>query len=73
MSLPEVTVDAAAREFEDLCFWDWLDTGIAAGWIARPDCQTHNGVPLRAAEEQEFEDGYDPCIIVMRLWKDGHE
>ena len=73
MTLPEVMVDDASREFEDMCFRDWLHTGVTAGWIAMPDCMTHNAVPMRTPEEEEFEDGFDPCIIVMRLWKDGYE
>jgi len=73
MSLPEIMVDAATREYDDEQFWEWIESGIDAGWIASPDCMTHNAVPMRAAEEDEFDDGFDPCIIVARVWKDGNE
>ena len=58
-----------AQEYDDERFEEWLRTGVEAGWIAYPDCQTHNPTPMTEAEDQEFEDGFDPCIIVARVWK----
>ena len=58
-------------DFEN--YLDWLKFGIDAGWIARPECSTHESLPLRDWEAQEFEDGYDPCILAARVWMDGNE
>lgn len=37
------------------------------GWT-RDVCETHDGVPMSASEEKEFEDG-DPCIHIVRLYE----
>ena len=62
-----------AAEYEQQEFNDWLFKGISAGWVSTAGCSTHNPLPLRAWEEQAFENGEDPCITVMRVWKDGYE
>ena len=51
----------------------WLAHGITHKWISDPYCSIHEGEPLRDWEEDEFEDGGDPCILAVRLWKDGYE
>lgn len=51
----------------------WLAHGITHQWISDPFCQTHDGGPLRDWEEEEFDDGGDPCVLTVRLWKDGYE
>jgi hypothetical protein len=33
-------------------------------------CQTHDGVPQTPEEDDAWEDGWDPCIPVLRLWGD---
>jgi len=46
----------------------WLSQGIEAGWISEPFCHTHNGDPyMTPEEEQEWEDGGDPCMHVVKL------
>lgn len=70
---PDITYEDIAREYEDEQFLAWIDRGLAAGWISDPVCETHNGVPMREWEESEFEEGFDPCIAVIRLWHDGME
>ena len=56
-----------------MTFEEWLIHGVTSGWISPPDCSTHNMTPMRAWEEHEFNKGYDPCIITIRLWRDGFE
>lgn len=51
-------------------FNTWLNFGIDQKYIDPPVCNTHEGVRLFEEEEQEFEDGGDPCIPVMRLRDD---
>lgn len=49
-------------------FHEWLQFGIDNNWISPINCFTHEWLPLTAEEEQEFEDGYDPCIPAIRVW-----
>ena len=52
----------------DVTFEDWLTMGIGFGYCSEPVCDTHDGLPMTPAEQNEFEDGYDPCIPAVRLW-----
>lgn len=46
----------------------WLQNGIDRGWISAPFCYTHEGDPYMTEEEQqEWEDGGDPCSFVIKL------
>jgi hypothetical protein len=48
--------------------WDWLQIGIDKGWISEPFCYTHDGDPYMTEEEQqEWEDGGDPCSPVLKI------
>ena len=49
---------------------DWLTIGIENGWVTEPFCYTHDGDPyMTEEEEQEWEDGGDPCAPVLKLLK----
>lgn len=69
MSHPEITEEAIAAEYDEQQFLDWWEAGIKAGWVSDGVCMTHNSVPMTAEEEAEFEDGYDPCIGIIRIWR----
>jgi hypothetical protein len=56
---------------EELDFNSWLKLGFELGWVGPPVCETHDGLPLTAGEDAEFESG-DPCIHIMRCY-DGPE
>jgi hypothetical protein len=46
----------------------WLNNGIKRGWITEPFCNTHDGDPYMTEEEQqEWEDGGDPCQVVFKI------
>lgn len=46
---------------------EWLQKGIDAGWITEGFCYTHDGDPyMTAEEEQEWEEGGDPCSPVVK-------
>jgi hypothetical protein len=49
-------------------FMAWMKEGVDNKWVALPVCSTHDMVPLTPDEEAEWEMGYDPCIVTMRLW-----
>ncbi len=54
-------------------FEDWLLLGMNNGWISRPVCSTHDGLPTTHEEDTEWEDGGDPCIYAVRLFADDAE
>ena len=66
----EITPEAIAAEYDQQEYNDWLFKGVNAGWVSPVGCMIHNPVPLTEAEEAEFEAGYDPCVMVMRVWKE---
>lgn len=49
-------------------FGTWLAAGIAAGYCGPAVCETHDGTPTTNDEDKQFEDGYDPCIYILRLY-----
>ena len=56
------------RDTDDKEFGIWLQNGIDRGWITEPFCSTHEGDPYMSEEDaQEWEDGGDPCCVVIKL------
>lgn len=51
-------------------FDEWLEEGYVRGWIGPPICETHDGLPMSDKELQEFDEGGDPCIHILRLYED---
>lgn len=54
----------------DMTMDQWLKLGYDLGFCGPDVCETHDGLPMTAEEETEFEEG-DPCINVIRLYVDG--
>lgn len=52
-----------------LSFDEWMKIGVTQGFAGAPICSTHDGIPMSLEEEQEFEEGNDPCIHVVRLYE----
>lgn len=50
-------------------FDSWISFGMEQGWCGPPLCETHDGIPLTKIEEEEFEEGHDPCVHVIRLFE----
>jgi hypothetical protein len=49
-------------------FGEWLRRGIDEGWVTEPFCNTHDIDPGMGEEEQEeWDQGLDPCQQVLRL------
>jgi hypothetical protein len=53
-----------------MTFQEWLQQGYDNGWCGPSVCYTHDGLPMSDLEFQEFEDGNDPCMHVIRLYED---
>lgn len=51
-------------------YFDWRDLGIANGWISEPFCDTHDTGHMTEEEQQEWESGNDPCMMVFRIWEE---
>lgn len=49
-------------------FHDWLAIGREHGYCSLPVCETHDGVPTSQTEQDEWDEGYDPCIHVIRVY-----
>lgn len=56
-------------KFDDII--DWIEYGQAQGWISPIHCATHDGVPYSVDGAQQWEEGYDPCEPIVRLWQEG--
>lgn len=56
-----------------MTFEEWVAQGVGQGWVTLPMCATHTYAPLRDWENDLLYAGDDPCILVMRVWKDGME
>lgn len=56
-----------------LDFEEWLKLGFDNGWVGPPVCSTHDGIPSGLEEDDEFEDGDEPCIHILRLYADTDE
>jgi hypothetical protein len=55
-------------------FQAWLDYGAKQGWCSPAVlCQTHDGVPMTPEEDEEFNEGGDPCIHVIRFFTSKEE
>ena len=48
---------------------EWLQTGINNKWIGPAICATHDGIPSSPQEEQQWENGQDPCQHILRLYE----
>lgn len=55
-------------EFKD--FDEWWEFGYNHGWAGPPVCMTHDGWPTTLEEDNYFEEGYDACIHIIRLYED---
>lgn len=49
---------------------EWYRYGLEQGFCGPSVCSTHDGLPATEEEDNEFMDGYDPCIFVIRIYED---
>lgn len=54
--------------YGDVDWEQWLAVAIDRGWISFPACATHEGVPSTSWEQDRWEEGGDPCQVVVRVW-----
>lgn len=51
-------------------FDEWLQEGISNGFCGPAVCYPHDGLPLTELEDEQFGEGGDPCIHILRLYED---
>lgn len=47
---------------------EWIEIGVKRGWCSPPICEPHDGTPMSKEEAEQFEEGQDPCIHLLRLY-----
>lgn len=50
-------------------FDTWARIGYESGWCSPPMCYIHDGLPATATEDEEINEGNDPCIHIVRLYE----
>lgn len=50
----------------------WMKYGWERGWVGPPVCYLHDGLPMTADELEDWSNGADPCMTVIRVYND-HE
>ena len=50
-------------------FYEWLQKGIDRKWCTDVACSTHDVVEMTDEEMEAWEEGWDPCIFVVRIWE----
>jgi hypothetical protein len=51
-------------------FDDWLQLGLSNGFCGPAICYPHDGLPMTEEEDNQFSEGEDPCIHIIRLYED---
>lgn len=46
---------------------EWIQLGVDKGWCTPSVCDTHDGIPLTEPERLDWEEGFVPCVHVLRL------
>jgi hypothetical protein len=49
--------------------YEWLDYGFAKGYCSPAVCSTHDGLPMTDEENEEWDEGGDPCVHAVRLFQ----
>jgi hypothetical protein len=62
------TILTDGLKIETIRFEDWLGFGIRNGWVSDQVCATHEGVPSTDEGRIEWDEGGDPCEVVIRVW-----
>jgi hypothetical protein len=47
---------------------EWLAMGIVNGWCTDVVCYSHDTIEMTEEETNTFDEGYDDCLPIVRLW-----
>lgn len=56
--------------FNKVTFDEWLEIGTGENWCGPAVCYTHDSFPMNEEEDNEFAEGGDPCMHMIRLYED---
>lgn len=59
-----------ARRYTAMNRQEWLAYGRQNGYCGPRVCITHDGYPTTAAEDAEIGEYDDPCIFLLRVYRD---
>ena len=48
-------------------FDEWIKMGYDMGYCTPPVCATHDGIPSTATEDEQWDQGDEACIHVVRV------
>jgi hypothetical protein len=48
---------------------EWLQIGIDKGYCSAAVCSTHEGLPMTDVENEDWDQGFDPCVYATRLYE----
>ena len=51
-------------------FDEWIKIGLNNNWCGPAVCYTHDSFPMTEQEDDEFAEGSDPCMHMIRLYED---
>lgn len=64
---------SASTTSDQMSFDEWIAKGIENKWCTPIHCATHYGNALTVEEENEWDEGGDPCLYVTRMCYDATE
>jgi hypothetical protein len=47
---------------------EWISIGINNNWCGPAVCYMHDGLPTTPYEDEQLDEGYDPCIHIIRMY-----
>jgi hypothetical protein len=47
---------------------EWFRIGIENNWCTEAVCYSHDTIELTEEEQDGFDEGFDECIPITRLW-----
>lgn len=56
-----------SKKSKTMSFDEWIEFGVANGYCSEQFCNTHDGGPSSATEEELWNNGSDPCAHYVRL------
>ena len=55
---------------KDMTADEWLKYGWDRGYCGPALCFNHDGFPTTTEEDEELDEGHDPCMHLVRLYED---
>jgi hypothetical protein len=49
--------------------FEWIEYGEKRGYCSPAVCSTHDGLPMSDLENEEWDQGGDPCVHALRLYE----